>query len=197
MTLRARIFIIISLAVLFVLGVSVFLIFMSKNKQSSVGTDVNQGVVVGQNNIEQVTSGLNTTSQTQTNGLKVQAQTPEEEIKNGVKQLAKIFVERYNSYSTDSNYQNIREVESLVTADLWKRISNKLNNPQTAKEFYGVTTQSIGANLVSWAVTMAQVEVKTLQTETKGSLVFTGNKNFLVYMVQKDNNWLVEKFEIK
>lgn len=197
LTLRTRIFIAISLVVLFILGISLIIIVSNKknqNNQAATSTpQTTTGNIIDQSNFNsaQLQPNANTTVPS---GLPVKAQTSVETEQNGVKQFAKIFAERYGSYSSDGNSQNVRDVETLVTLSLWTKISAKINTPQTAQSFYGITTRVITADLTKWSDSNAEVSLKTVRTETKSGNTANRYQNATVNLVKTGGTWLVDKF---
>ncbi len=191
MSLRARIFILISILVLLVLGVSIFLVVRNKNKnaQPEAGTPQSNTATSGNGQPDTQTP---VGSQAPV-GLPAKTATPLEIEKNGAQQLAKVFVERYGTYSTDNNFQNIKDVETLVTQSLWSKISAPMSAKTTTGSFAGVTTKVISMNLTSWSDTKATVELKTMRTEEKNGTVTTRYQNATVEMVKVGTSWLIDK----
>jgi len=197
LSLRARIFIVISLVVLFILGVSLIIIVSNKKSQNNQQiatstTETTNGNIIEQNNFN--ASQLQQTATTVPAGLPIKAKTSLEIEQNGVKQFAKIFVERYGSYSTDDSSQNIKDVQSLVTVSLWTKISAKINAPQTAQSFYGITTKVITDDLTKWSDSSAEVALKTVRAETKSGKTANIYQNATVTLVKTGGTWLVDKF---
>ena len=188
MTLRTRIFIIVSLIILFILGVSLFLIYYSKKNSAPVEPGTAQTQTPG------LPAPADTQQQTPTTGAVVPKQSSEEAIKNAAKQAAKIFIERYGSYSTDNNYENIREVQILVTDSLWTKLSALIGKPTDGK-FVGVTTQVRVSSFEDYNGTNATVKLQTVRSETKNGVVTNTQKDALVSLVWQNNAWLVSKFE--
>lgn len=191
MSLRARIFIIISILVFLILGISIFLVVKNKNK-------ANEPQAVAP--VDTTTVGGNGQPGSQTligeqapAGLPARIATSLEAEKNGATQLAKVFVERYGTYSTDNNFQNIKDVETLVTASLWSKISASMNSKNTSQSFVGVTTKVISADLTNWSGTRATVELKTMRTEEKNGVATTRYQNATVEMVKQNTVWLIDK----
>ncbi|MFH2018673.1 MAG: hypothetical protein ABII98_01645 [bacterium] len=190
MTLRTRIFIIVSLIVLFILGVSLFLIYYSTRtvEPTEPGATQNQSAGSPAQNVGQQPAPIS--------GAVVPQQSSEEAIKNSAKQTAKIFIERYGSYSTDNNYDNIREVQTLATDSLWNSLSAAIGKPTDGK-FVGVTTQAIGSSFVNYSNTNATVKVQTMRAETKDGSTTDTQRDVVVNLVWQNNMWLVSKFEWK
>lgn len=190
MSLRARIFIIVSVIVLLILGVSIILVVRSKNKSTTPETTI----LAGDNTVNNGQVGGQTQIGTQTpTGLPAKTATPLEAEKNGVVQLAKVFVERYGTYSTDNNFQNIKEVEAFVTQSLWSKISAPMNSKTTNQSFVGMTTKVISMDLTSWADTKATVELKTTRTEEKNGGVTARYQTITLSIVKQGSVWLVDK----
>jgi len=179
-------FIIVSVVVLLVLSVSIFLIVKNKNKTTDTTT------TPGTDTTLPSTSG-GTQSDVQVlidKGLPAKTPTPLEVEQNAVEQLAKIFVERYGTYSTDNEFQNIKESQTLVTKSLWSRISVGINAKSTSQDFLGLTTKVMSTRLAIWEDARATVEIKTMRTEDKGGVVSTRYQNAAVGMVKEDGVWL-------
>jgi hypothetical protein len=189
MSLRARIFILISIVVLFILGISIFLIVRNKNKNAEpqTGAPTDNTVNGGQ------TGGQTTVGDQAPAGLPAKTANPLEAEKNGASQLAKVFVERYGTYSTDNNFENIKEVETFVTPAFWSKISAPMNAKSSTQSFVGVTTKVISLELTSWSDTAATVELKTMRTEEKNGAVSVRYQNATVDMVKIGGVWLVDK----
>lgn len=186
MTLRARIFIIISLAVLFVLGITLLLIVNKKQTVGETQTVKEEQGVLPANGVSAQTQINNL------NGMQVKTLSGEEAEKKAVGQLAKIFVERYNTYSTDNDFQNIKEVEELCVESFWAKISAKMN-VAPSESFKGVTTKVIGVEISDWQKTSAKVILQTAQTEEKdGVATATTYPNFEVSLTKVGDKWLVD-----
>jgi len=196
LTLRAKIFIISGLSALIILGISLFLIFVSGKNNIPAQTDpaeVGDEAVVPQTG---VVPGASVSGQPLT-GLAVAPKPREEAIKNNVRQLAKIFLERYGTYSSDNNYQNIREVEELASASLWKKLSARLSVKPATGSFVGVTSRVISSELVEWKNTTAVVSANLIRTEEKNGAVASSQQSASVSLIKIGDVWLVDKFEVK
>ena len=197
LSLRARIFIVVSLVVLVVLGISVFLVVKSKKNAAGGGATTTPD---NTNVIDSTNFNYNPNIQTPVvggqipEGATVKPATSLEIEQNAVRQLAKIFIERYSSYSTDSNYQNIVEVQGLVTDDLWKSLSAKIGKTP-AGSFVGVTTKVFSSEIVDWSVKTATVSMSAAIIEEKNGNTSDRQAEVSVNLVKNGNNWLVDKFQ--
>ena len=196
MPLRTCLFIIISIIVLFVLVVSVSLLVVSKKKAvapAAVGESsapaganaVDSGNLGQLKSLEAVAAPVN---------LPIKPSTELETEQNAAKQMAKIFVERYNTFSTDNNLQNIREVKELVTPALWKKISARLKNAVSASLYLAVTTEAISSSIVDWQDITAQVAIQARKTTRKNDATATAQETITVVMAKQGGNWLVDSY---
>lgn len=86
---------------------------------------------------------------------------------------ARSFVERWGSFSTESDYQNVADLYPLMTtsmrswADSYVRDQRK---NQTLGEFFGVTTRAMKTETLEDKAGTVKIEVTTQRVETKGIL---------------------------
>lgn len=198
MPLRTRIFIIISLIVSVVLGISVFLLILAKQKAAAPTTPAGTEVPGGSSQETGAGGSSQNNQQTQTfaplqTGIPIKPATTLETEQNSAKQLAKIFIERYNTYSTQNNSQNIKEVQSLVTDSLWKKLSGYIGKG-ASPIFSGVTTMVISTSLDSWQTTSASVTLKTRRAAEKNDTVSVTYVTYTVSMVKENGSWLIDSF---
>ncbi len=191
MSNRARLFIILSIVVLLVLGGSLY--FLARSRQKPGATQTQTNTTDGQNTQNTGENFVPVTQNPVSKPPTVKATSLATE-QAGVVQLAKVFIERYNSYSTDSKYDNIIEVKSLVTANLWQSLSRRLSVTPVSNGFVGVTTAAMSANLLDWKGDSATVTIGVVKETTKDNTVGTAQQSVTVSMVKQDNNWLVDSF---
>ncbi len=113
--------------------------------------------------------------------------------KKGVERFARVFTEIYGSFSTDNNYQNIFDVRSLVSPQLWEKIKPP-TSPKPASSFIGVSTQVLLTTLADWSAGAARVDVTAQRTETKAGKTSTYQQKAVVLLVKQGANWLVDGF---
>jgi len=191
MTLRARIFIIVSVVVLIVLGISLFLLIGARKKAATgaAGTAAETGATTTETGLPAAPTGTEIPS-----GLPVKKQTTVEVEQAGVKQLARTFTERYGTYSTQNDSQNIKEVETLCTRALWSKISARIGASAAGQAFVGVTTRVITADLTDWKGNEAVIDLRTMRTEEKSGVVTNKYQNAEAKLVKSGENWLVDQF---
>ena len=198
LTFRAKVFIIVSVVIFVFLAVSVFLIYSAKKKEAAAPTGQGQTTtpaVMDSENFNPDAIGTKPLLQAPA-GTPVAPLTTAEAWKNASRQMAKIFTERYGTFSTDNESANIRELESQVTPSFWRVISGKIK-PSAGGEFYGVTTVVAASDFVDYSDTAAKISVTTQRTETKGTAVSGKNQKAEVSLVKSGSQWLVDGFEWK
>jgi len=193
MPLRNRIFIVISIIALLILGIAVALLITRRG--------ATQKLAANGNTTSTVQTGGNAgevSVVTPDNTLPVQKLSSVEAQQVGVRQLARVFIERYYTYSNEGNFQNIRDVQTMVSPELWKLMKVKLNtaNISASGSFNSITTVALGASLTDWADTAATVQVITHQSLEKNGVKSQQNQNYLVSFVKQGTNWLVNSISL-
>lgn len=191
-TLRTRLFIIISLVILIILAISIAIIVFVKQKAAP--TEEPAAEPTGQIDTDNFPAQITPAPVDIPAGVQVKPLTTEEALKNGAKQMAKIFVERYGTYSSDSDFANIREVETLVTKSYWSELEKKIGTGKPAM-FIGVTTNAVASEISEYASGKATVDVSVQKITTRGSSTTQSNEKAKVWLVQSGGIWLVDKFE--
>ncbi len=200
LTLRARIFIIISLAVLLILGISLFLVVFYKDKPATEGEQ--SAIQTQTENIFDDQTGvlINSSAITPTvidESLPIAPLNTREQTEKVVQNIAKVFVERYGSYSTDNPGQNLKDLEILSTPDLWIVLKTRINNLSVGEEFSGFTTRAFGSSLISFEEDKAMVRVITAREENKNGEIINFNQEAEVTLLKSGENWLVDDVKWK
>jgi hypothetical protein len=109
---------------------------------------------------------------------------------------AKLFVERYGSYSNEANFQNIRDVIPLMSVAFADATTADLATKTPPTGFYGVTTRVISVKVVSQNETegTAELLLSTQRTEEKGSAQNTTTKyqDVQLMIVTETGVWKVD-----
>ncbi len=198
LSLRARLFIIISLIVLIILGISLFLLVRSKKiTLPSFGTKTPTSST---EQTEQTTAGLNGGVVTNSN-VKVAPISSVDVQKKGVQQLAKIFFERLNSYSSQSKFQNLLDVKDMLTGSYWKELSANMpaQNSQVTmptQDFSSQQVQVYSVKLSAWTTNSATVDLQYKLIQDKNGVVANKNAEAKVTLVKVGNDWLISKSEL-
>ena len=201
MPLRTRIFIIISVVVLIILAITISLFVFSKNRKNDSDTATTTINNITNNQLDPNStipaSLLNGDGSVNTTKVSIEQPTTEDMQKNASKQIAKIFVERFGSYSTDSNYQNIIDVKSIVSDSLYTSLSSMISDSSTVQDYSGVTTKVIANNNISWSSTSAKYLLSTMRVSTKNLKSENSNQDIEVVVIKSNGNWVVDSYTWK
>lgn len=111
---------------------------------------------------------------------------------------ARSFVERFGSFSTESDYKNVEDVMNLATNDLQGRLWNIAEQARrdVVGSFYGVSTRVISMNTVSQTDTAASLVITTQREETFETPANTSVKyqDITLDLVRVGDSWLVNDF---
>lgn len=187
LTLRKRLFIIIGLisglVIAFLLGY--YLLF---NKPTNEPTGINTDVIGGQN-IDNQTGNQGTGP-----GSTVPTVVENKPVDMSIyaKQVARIFVERFATYSNQNNNQNIDDVLSMSTPVMVRWLESQRGNFEP--EYQGITTSVVASQIISIDDTMAVVEVNTQQQVMTVSGMELKQKTGKVELIKEDSDWKVNGF---
>ncbi len=112
--------------------------------------------------------------------------------------IARSFVERFGSYSTDGGYDNVEDVMAIATPSLASRLQDLAEQARESagEEYYGISTSVLTISTVSESDTAATLSIGTRRTESEGN---PGNSNtfnqaITIDLVADDLSWLVDDF---
>lgn len=87
--------------------------------------------------------------------------------------VARIFVERIGSYSSESDYQNVDDVQSMVTVELANKLAKDAEKARAQSPlnggYYGISTSYVGSATVQESETSITLLVQTQREESFGS----------------------------
>lgn len=173
--------IIIAIVIIVALAILLFLWFNRAVKQAAVPTKTTP----------EVTTSIKTT---QTPSTTTSATTTQ----SSASTVARVFVERFGSYSTESNYTNIDDVMSLTTLDLQGRLQSLLESAQTGaqSDYYGVSTRLMSSKTEKTSDTSMTYKMSTQRQESFDSPANTSVRyqDIRVVLVKSGENWLVSDF---
>ncbi len=112
--------------------------------------------------------------------------------------VARVFVERFGSYSTESGYTNIDDVLSLTTTELQGKLKSLLEDAQAkpSGKYYGVSTRLMSSKVVSETDTQTVFKISTQRQESFDSPANTSVRyqDINVTLVKQGDLWLVSDF---
>lgn len=160
LTLRQRIFIIISIVVALLLAVLLYFLY---NRKPSAKLDTS-GPTAGQSGIPSASeSSIATPGSQPPAGISALTPAPQNLPPEDLylRQLATIFVERFWSYSNQNGDRHISDTLTLATPEMQTWMKTKALDP--ARLYEGVTTQVLKAVLTKKVGATATVEIGALQ----------------------------------
>lgn len=112
---------------------------------------------------------------------------------------AAIFVARFASYSSESDFTNVTDVLPLATATFQAKLQEIAQDQRTRDTdttYYGLSTKVIGNSKVSETDTAAEIRLMTQQQESLGGPGNTTIKyqNITVQLVKEGDTWKVNGF---
>ena len=116
--------------------------------------------------------------------------TTEEREKLFIKQLARTFVERFETSSSQNDNRNIVDATELATEKMSQYIESKAT-PQSST-YTGLTTNVISMDILEFSPTDATVKIgaQVITENSSGSL--TSYKNGSVVLKKIEGNWKVD-----
>lgn len=185
LTLRQRLFIIIGLASGLVIAFLLIYYFLfTKPVDEPANTDI-----IGGQNIDNQTGGQGSGT-----GLTIPTVVDKKPVDMSVyaKQVAKIFVERFATYSNQNSNQNIDDVLSMSTSVMVRWLESQRGDFEL--EYQGISTSVIASRIISMDDNMAVIELDTQQQVMTTSGSELKQKTGKVELVKEDNDWKVNGF---
>jgi len=111
-----------------------------------------------------------------------------------LQQTARYFVEIFGSYSSDNNFQNLKDLKSLMTSTYWAKWEKDLNTITSDKD-YSVWSQAMNASIDSYSATAGTVTVlcKRGERQSKSEKENIFYQSAQVNLVKVNGSWLVDK----
>ncbi|KKW32353.1 MAG: hypothetical protein UY77_C0026G0006 [Candidatus Uhrbacteria bacterium GW2011_GWA2_53_10] len=152
------------IGLLIITGILVLAIVISLWRFLQLSPPSEVGNPVAEEPAQETVPAVSTESQAE-----LEARQRERQRSASVQTTVKSFVERYGSFSTESNFANLRDVLPLTTGELETKTHQLLANPPVPTEYYGVTTRVVAITLGEMDEGNAEVTVSTQREETKGA----------------------------
>lgn len=111
--------------------------------------------------------------------------------------IARSFVERFGSFSTESDFKNLEEVTIFATPSLKTELQRVLNEAKNRRGgYYGVSTRVVNIQKVEESETTAKILVKTQRVETIDQPENTAIRyqDIELDMVREGDTWLVTAY---
>ncbi len=123
-----------------------------------------------------------------------------ETSQDDLKRMAAAFAERFGSYSNQSNYANIKDLQLFMTRDMqqWSEgyIDQIKEQGGANSIYYGITTKAIYQQVENFDndTGTAQILVKTQRREATGTMDNSSdfNQSIVIAFIKSNNAWKVD-----
>ncbi|MBU1036821.1 hypothetical protein KKF32_02160 [Patescibacteria group bacterium] len=180
--------IILGVIVLVIIGLAIALLLYEKFPGSKVGDQEQKGDLAVDETLPRLPDVVETSK----------PQSPLTSLESRVTTVARNFAERFSSFSTDSQYSNLEEVEVLASARLIKQLEQIRQEVADNQGYYGITSKVLKTkiNFLDEASGTAEVTV-TLQREEsrQGQAPVVYYQNLDLSLISSGQNWLVDKVQ--
>ncbi len=112
--------------------------------------------------------------------------------------IARTFVERFGSYSSESNFANVEDIKSLATEDFQTDLEEIIDKARKQADgaYYGISTIVITTKSVDETDTAMTLRMTTQREEAidDPSKPIVRYQEIVVDLVKVGDNWLVDGF---
>jgi hypothetical protein len=107
--------------------------------------------------------------------------------------VSRNFVERYGSFSNQSNKQNIKDVLSMATPAMQARL-NQITNQDASQGYTGIETRVVSISVVSQTSSEAELKIKAQRSarsaDLKTNLYY---QDIVLSLIKTGDQWLVDR----
>lgn len=113
-----------------------------------------------------------------------------------LKRLSELFAERYGSFSSDSNFQNVTELKPYMTDKMKIAADNYVDSEQgnSSPDFKSIVTKVLSTNIGSTSGGEVEVRLSTQRIESGDT--FADNdvyyQDIVLELVQDGDQWLID-----
>ncbi|HAL50543.1 MAG: hypothetical protein UU40_C0025G0006 [Candidatus Uhrbacteria bacterium GW2011_GWD2_41_121] len=110
--------------------------------------------------------------------------------------IARVFVERFGSFSNQADYENVNAVMDIATSTLQNQLKTIMSKEQDTDVYYGISTRVLSIDQVSITDTQEVLEVMTQREESIESPANTTIRyqSMKLTLVKNGDSWLVNDF---
>lgn len=125
----------------------------------------------------------------------------EEKLRSSISRLAAAFAERYGSYSNQGNFDNLSDLESLMTEKMWAETENFIEQSKASagdsSVYFGITTKAISVNIASIdeGAGTAKITIGTQRRESSGSMADSSTikyEDLELFFLKVNDEWKVD-----
>ena len=204
MNKKLKIALIVAMAIILVATVVIFaVVYFTQERKGE--TNTNSVTNINTTTNSNTNQSVNTNSDnTNINSASVNTNSPTSDVNASVetllKPIARNFAERFGSYSSDSNFENITKLEIYMSASLKKWAENYVADQQAKTSvddpYYGVTTRalSLTTDLIDEKGGKAEFTVSTQRNQTKlneeSEIIY---QNIKLKFILENDEWKVNE----
>ncbi|MGC9048741.1 MAG: hypothetical protein ACP5IX_00760 [Patescibacteria group bacterium] len=125
---------------------------------------------------------------------------PITKLKNDLTIQARVFIERYGTWSNQSNFENFEDLMPFMTDKLKAETQALISEYQKIEKssYYGLTTNIVSLNLENFIVDeKAEFSASVQQQETKNGQVNILYKTVKLTFVKEGTKWLGDEIVMK
>lgn len=187
LTLRQRIFIISGIIIAIILAIIFIILWQKKEREAGPTTETTTKTEDTTKVLkEQALVGVTPEAIA---GTKPQNVDPDELL---AKQISRIFVERFMTYSNQNDNKHVEDALKLATVEMESYI--KAQSLQKSNDYQGVTTRVLSSSVREKAENKITVEVSVQQELRSAKTSELVQKKARVELVKGTNTWLVSGF---
>ncbi len=114
-------------------------------------------------------------------------------VQSSVETVARTFAERYDSFSVESDFANLRDLLPLMTASFAARTEAIIKaGTSSSTGSFGMSAKAITISTKSFTETDALVEVGLQEVKETNGQTTTGYRTLGITLVKSENGWLVD-----
>jgi len=115
-----------------------------------------------------------------------------------MRRIANLFTERFGSYSSEANFQNILDLKDYMTGKMWTWADNYVKKQRIIQAgdeaYFGITTKVLSAAVNSQTESKAELLIITQRKETKEDVTTkTYIQDIILQMRKIENDWKVDE----
>ena len=187
LTLRQRIFIISGIIIAIILAIILIILWQKREREAGPATDTTTKTEDTVKVLkEQTLVGVTPEA---IGGTAPQNVDPDELL---AKQISRIFVERFMTYSNQNDNKHVEDALKLASADMESYI--KAQSLQKSNDYQGVTTRVLSSSIREKVENKITVEVSVQQELRSAKTSELVQKKARVELVKTEKTWLVSGF---
>jgi hypothetical protein len=109
---------------------------------------------------------------------------------------SRYFVERFGSFSTGAAWQNIEDIQTVVTPQVYADLESLRASINQTQDNYILSTKSLSVNVQSQTENSATVLVQTQKREISGDSERIFYQDITLQLVKQSDTWLIADYNL-